>query len=143
MILWFEDRWAWMLTFCDRCFWINLPFGAVSIAVVFFFFSNPPRRYANMTVKEKIRQIDIAGAFLLICAIVCLLLALQWGGSTYPWSNSKVWGCLLGFGLIIICFIVLQFVLGDRATMPPRVLKQRTVAACAMFSTFLAMALYA
>lgn len=96
-----------------------------------------------MTFREKVRQIDIAGAFFLICAIVCLLLALQWGGSVYPWSNSKVWGNILGFGLLIIVFVALQFYLGDRATMPPRILKQRTVAACAIFSTFLAMALYA
>ena len=114
-----------------------------AIATVFFFFRNPPRPYADMTVKDKIKQIDIAGAVILICAIVCLLLALQWGGTTYPWSDSRVWGCLLGFGLILIVFVGLQFYLGDRATMPPRVLgKQRTVAACALFSAFLAMALY-
>ncbi|EGP91874.1 unnamed protein product [Zymoseptoria tritici ST99CH_3D1] len=134
----FTDNLTWRW-----CFWINLPFGGISIAVVFFFFSNPPRRYTHMTFREKVRQIDIAGAFFLICAIVCLLLALQWGGSVYPWSNSKVWGNILGFGLLIIVFVALQFYLGDRATMPPRILKQRTVAACAIFSTFLAMALYA
>jgi hypothetical protein len=121
---------------------VHRPFGAISIAVVFFFFSNPPRRHTDMTVREKIRQIDIAGAFFLICAIVCLLLALQWGGSVYPWSDSRVWGNLLGFGLLLIVFVSLQFYLQDRATMPPRILKQRTVAACAIFSTFLAMALY-
>lgn len=96
-----------------------------------------------MTFKEKIRQIDLLGAFLLICAIVCLLLALQWGGTTYPWSNSKVWGCLLGFGLIISIFIALQIKLGDRATLPPRILvKQRTVLSSAAYSTFLAMGMY-
>ena len=96
-----------------------------------------------MTVKEKIKQIDILGAFFLICAITCLLLALQWGGSQKPWSDSKVWGCLLGFGLLILVFIGLQFYLKDRATMPPRILLgQRTVGACALFSAFLAMALY-
>lgn len=96
-----------------------------------------------MTFKEKIRQIDLLGAFLLICAVVCLLLALQWGGTTYPWSNSKVWGCLLGFGLIISIFIALQIKLGDRATLPPRILvKQRTVLSSAAYSTFLAMGMY-
>jgi hypothetical protein len=58
-------------------------------------------------------------------------------------SNSKVWGCLLGFGLIISIFTGLQFYLQERATIPPRILlKNRTVAACAAFSAFLAMALY-
>ncbi|CAD0016253.1 unnamed protein product [Aureobasidium pullulans] len=106
-------------------------------------FTDHERRHTNMTFKEKIRQIDLLGAFLLICAIVCLLLALQWGGTTYPWSNSKVWGCLLGFGLIISIFIALQIKLGDRATLPPRILvKQRTVLSSAAYSTFLAMGMY-
>ncbi|CAD0107304.1 unnamed protein product [Aureobasidium uvarum] len=128
--------WRW-------CFWINLPFGGIGLVAVFFFFENPERRHTNMTTKEKIKQIDLLGAFLLICAIVCLLLALQWGGTKYPWSNSKVWGCLLGFGLLISVFIALQIKLGDRATLPPRILvKNRTVLVSALYSTFFAMGLY-
>lgn len=114
-----------------------------------------------MSFKQKLAQIDLFGAFLLICGIVCLLLALQWGGSTYPWHNSKVWGCILGFGLIIVCFIAWQFKLGDRyllpvveslfritdwlqrATIPPRIISQRTIASSAAFSSFLAMGVYA
>jgi hypothetical protein len=83
------------------------------------------------------------GAFFLICAIVCLLLALQWGGTTYPWSDSKVWGCILGFGLLISLFTAVQLWKGDTATLPPRImLRQRTVFVCAFFSAFLAMGLY-
>lgn len=128
--------WRW-------CFWINLPFGGIALLTVFFFFKNPERAHTGMTFKEKIKQIDLGGAFLLICGIVSLLLALQWGGTTYPWHNSKVWGCILGFGLIIACFIALQFKLGARATIPPHILTQRTIAASATFTTFLAMGLYA
>ncbi|KAH0413975.1 putative major facilitator superfamily transporter, partial [Aureobasidium melanogenum] len=128
--------WRW-------CFWINLPFGGIGLVTVFFFFENPKRRHANMTFKEKIRQIDLLGALLLICAIVCLLLALQWGGTTYPWSDSKVWGCLLGFGLLISIFIALQIKIGDRATLPPRILvKNRTVLVSALYAAFFAMGLY-
>jgi len=125
-------------------FYINLPIGSIAITAVFFFFHNPERPHNKMTTREKIAQIDLLGAFFLICAIVCLLLALQWGGTTYAWSNSKVWGCLLGFGLLIIVFTALQLYKGDKATLPPRImLRQRTVFACAFFSTFLAMSLYA
>ncbi len=96
-----------------------------------------------MTVREKIKQIDILGAFFLICAIVCLLLALQWGGTVCAWSDSEVVGCLVGFGLLISIFIGIQIWAGDRATMPPRIIcGQRTVGACALFSTFLAMGIY-
>lgn len=133
----FTDRlpWRW-------CFWINLFFGALSLAVVFFFFTNPERQYNHLSVKERLKNIDIAGAIFLICAIVCLLLALQWGGFTYPWKNSKVWGTLLGFGLLITVFIVIQVYQKDQATIPIRVFKQQTVLVSCIFSGLLSMALY-
>lgn len=132
------DRASWRW-----CFWINLPFGGIALLTVYFFFKNPERKQNTLTTREKIAQIDILGAFFLICAIVCLLLALQWGGTVYPWTDSRVYGCLIGFGLIIAVFLILQFKLGDRATIPPRILlKQRTVFASSWFSCFIAMALY-
>jgi hypothetical protein len=124
------------------CFWINLPFGGLSLAVVFFFFKNPERKYSHLPVRERLAHIDMAGAVFLICAIISLLLALQWGSFTYPWSNSKVWGTLLGFGLIIIVFVVIQFYQGDRATIPVRDFKQRTILVSCVFSALLSMALY-
>lgn len=121
---------------------INLPFGAVALATVFFFFKTPERRLNNLTTKQKILNIDLLGAVFLICAIVCLLLALQWGGTTYSWSSSKVWGCLVGFGLLISVFTIQQFRRGDRATIPPRIFGQRTVLYSCLYSCFLSMGLY-
>ena len=114
----------------------------MALLAVGLFFNPPPRKSTGMSLKTKILEIDLMGAGFLICAIVCLLLALQWGGSTYPWRNSKVWGCLLGFGLLIIIFIFLQFRRGDRATIPPRIFGQRTVLCSSLFSCFMSMGLY-
>jgi MFS family permease len=133
----FTDRLSWRW-----CFWINLPFGGISLLVVFFFFSNPERKYSHIPIKERLKHIDMAGAVFLICAIVSLLLALQWGGFTYAWSNSKVWGTLLGFGLILGVFIAIQIYQKDRATIPVRVFKQRTILVSCVFSALLSMALY-
>ncbi|KAF2204866.1 MFS general substrate transporter [Delitschia confertaspora ATCC 74209] len=130
-----KASWRW-------CFWINLPFGAVSLIVVFFFFTNPERQYSHMPFKQRLKEVDLIGAVFLICGIVCLLLALQWGGQTYPWGNSKIWGNLLGFGLIIAVFIGIQIYQKDRATIPVRVFTQRTVLVSCLFSAFLSMALY-
>ncbi|KAG9247318.1 major facilitator superfamily domain-containing protein [Calycina marina] len=127
--------WRW-------CFWINLPFGAISLVAVYFFFKPPARKQTNMTIKQKILEIDLLGALFLVTAIVCLLLALQWGGTTYAWKDSKIWGLFLGFGLLIAIFVGLQFRRGDRATIPPRILKQRTVLTACLYSCFLSMALY-
>lgn len=133
----FTDKLSWRW-----CFWINLPFGGISLAVVFFFFSNPERKYSHLPVRERLAHIDMAGAVFLICAIVSLLLALQWGGFTYTWGNSKVWGTLLSFGLLITVFIAIQFYQKDRATIPPRVFKQRTIWVSCVFSALLSMGLY-
>lgn len=67
---------------------------------------------------QKIARIDIAGAFLLIVAFTCLLLAMQWGGTTYAWTDSRVWGCLLGFALIIGAFIAVQVQLKEWLILP-------------------------
>lgn len=131
------DRASWRW-----CFWINLPFGFVSFVVVFFFFSNPARQYSHLSLRQRMKQIDVTGAMFLICAIVCLLLALQWGGQVYAWKDSKVWGNILGFGLIIIVFFSIQIWKKERATIPLRLLKQQTVAVCCIFTAFQSMALF-
>ncbi|KAE8549500.1 hypothetical protein EYB25_008022 [Talaromyces marneffei] len=127
--------WRW-------CFWINLPIGGLTVATVVIFFSSPAKQTPKQSLVQKLRGLDAAGAVLLISAIICLLLALQWGGTTYSWSDSKVFGCLIGFGLLLIAFSVLQVYLGDHGTLPPRILKQRTVWSVCWFEFVLGLGLY-
>ena len=70
-----------------------------------------------------------------------LLLALQWGGITYAWSESRIVGLLVGSGLISIVFITWQLYRGNEALLPPRVVSQRTVAASFWMSFFLSGAM--
>jgi MFS transporter, DHA2 family, glioxin efflux transporter len=78
-------------------------------------------------MKEKILQMDLPGAFLLMGAFVCLILALQWGGVTKPWSDGSVIGVLVAFGVILIIFVVFEWWQDERALIVPRLLKQRTI----------------
>ncbi|OJJ44953.1 hypothetical protein ASPZODRAFT_153281 [Penicilliopsis zonata CBS 506.65] len=122
--------WRW-------CFYINLPIGAISIAVVLFVLKLPSKNeFSGTSVLNRIKQLDLIGAALLIPAVVCLLLALQWGGNKYPWNNSRIIGLFIGFGLLTIIFAYSQIKLGERATLPPRILKQRSVAASLTFGLF-------
>ncbi|QIX01703.1 hypothetical protein AMS68_007220 [Peltaster fructicola] len=128
--------WRW-------CFWINLPFGTVSFVAICVFFKNPRLKNACKPLKQKIKEMDLVGSALFIGAIVCLLLALQWGGITYPWSEPKVMGCLIAFAIMFVLFLGIQYKLGDAAVMPPRVLVgNRTVATSAIFTMLFAMAMY-
>jgi hypothetical protein len=71
-------------------------------------------KYASYTLKEKLKGLDLFGGFILICGTTCLLLALQWGGTSYSWGNSRVWGCLIGFGISAFIFIIWQIRAKDR-----------------------------
>ena len=69
-------------------------------------------------------------------AVICLMLALQWGGTEYAWNSSRIIGLFVGFGVMILIFIFIQWKRGDKATLPLSVLKQRTVASAGLFMFF-------
>lgn len=85
---------------------------------------------------------DGLGAITLISAVTCLLLALQWGGHTIPWSSSRIIGLFVGFSCLTIVFGLLQWKLGEKATIPLRILKQRSVLMGCLFIAFLDMTAY-
>ncbi|KAI0912809.1 MFS general substrate transporter [Ustulina deusta] len=132
------DRLSWRW-----CFWINLPIGGVAFIAVLFVFRLPKRARSSLSVKERLRKLDFLGAFFLVPGVVSLLLALNWGGIDYPWSDSRVWGTLLGFGLITAVFIGTQLHRGEDATIPPRVVARREVFTSVLFQAIFTMGLYA
>lgn len=73
--------WRW-------CFYINLPLGAVAMPIIFFCLDVPDRETTRQPVKKKLLQLDVIGTTLIVPGIICLLLALQWGGATYAVSSS-------------------------------------------------------
>ncbi|KAJ7499973.1 DHA14-like major facilitator [Mycena latifolia] len=127
----FTDKVSWRW-----CFYINLPIGAVTLVVITIFFKAPgaKRKAESMSLMDRIQQFDPLGTIIFIPAIVCLLLALQWGGSKYPWSNGRIIGLFVVFGVLIAGFIAVQIWKQDLATVPPRILKQRSIMAAAWFS---------
>ena len=58
---------------------------------------------------------DPLGSFTIMAAVICFLLALQWGGVTKPWSDPSVIGTFFGFGLLLIIFGLVEWFKGDRA----------------------------
>ena len=96
-----------------------LAIGFLAFLIIAFWLKPPDPTELNktLTVKEKIKRIDVLGTFLLLTAFVCFFLAAQWGGTTYAWTNSRVIGCIVGFVLLIAAFAYLQVLLGDRQVM--------------------------
>ena len=71
--------WRW-------CFYINLPLGGAAMVLVFFLLHIPDRKETRQPLGAKLAQLDAAGTAVLVPGVVCLLLALQWGGSQYSVS---------------------------------------------------------
>jgi hypothetical protein len=114
-----------------------LPFGAVSILGIIFSLQNPNRPDNGRSFKARVADIDYIGPLLFIPAISCLLLALQFGGTTNTWTSPKVWALLAVFIAVFPIWIFSQFWLGERATIPPRIFFQRTVFFGSCYSFFL------
>ncbi|KAF7190997.1 MFS-type efflux pump MFS1 [Pseudocercospora fuligena] len=135
----FTDHVSWRW-----CFYINLPIGAVTLLFIGLFY-HPTKRakaLAGSTFKEKLDQFDLYGTLVFLPMIVCLLLALQWGGSKYEWSNGRIIGLFVTFGVLLIIFIGIQFWKQDNGTVPPRVIKYRTVWSAAWFGASLGAAFF-
>jgi len=113
------------------CFWINLrkletrryhrswadistAFGGIAASLFILGFRSPAMKPSTLTFKEKLIEMDITGTIFFVSSMTTLFLALQWGGTQYAWSNSKVWGLILGSGFLLIAFIALQIHLGER-----------------------------
>lgn len=127
-----KATWRW-------CFYLNLPLGVITILAVTLFF-HPPRKSLAMsatTFRDKVSQMDLVGTAVLIPGVVCLLVALQWGGTVYAWSDGKVIGVVVVFAAATVTFICIQLWKQDHGTVPPRIVKQRSVA-CSTCYVFLA-----
>ena len=124
--------WRW-------CFYINLPIGGAGAAIIFFTFVAPDAaKPTAASLKEKLLQMDPVGTFTIMAAVVCYLLALQWGGVTKPWTDSTVIGTLVGFVLLLIVFIINEYLMGERALLQGRLLKSRIIMVATLYVIFLA-----
>jgi EmrB/QacA subfamily drug resistance transporter len=90
---WITDNvsWRWV-------FYVNIPLAILAIVVLLATLPRIARQ------AEKIR-IDYLGAILIATTIVPFLLAMVWGGSTYPWTSGAILS-LFGLTLISLFFFV-------------------------------------
>lgn len=126
----FTDKatWRW-------CFFINLPIGAITIIAMIIFFKAPERAAVNnLSWNERIKEFDLQGTAVFLPAVISLLLALQWGGTKYEWSNWRIILLFVLFGVLTSLFIAIQFQKQERATIPPKMFAKRSMWSAAWFS---------
>lgn len=78
---------------------------------------------------------------LLTPGLILLLLALQWGGEHNAWASPRVLGTMVPGIVLLVCFAISQVLVGDDGTVPPRLIRQRNIAAASVASFGLGSAL--
>ncbi|RDW90940.1 hypothetical protein BP5796_02105 [Coleophoma crateriformis] len=117
------DRLGWRW-----CFWIALPLSFVTLVSLFFCLSDV-KPEVELTWAQRISELDLVGNVLFLPSLTCLFVALSWAGSKYAWNSPTDIGLLCTFGVLLGLFALDQYRKGDAATLPPRILRNRSVLA--------------
>ncbi|MEW2179632.1 MFS transporter [Streptomyces sp. NPDC005406] len=91
----FTDHASWRW-----CFYINVPFGLVTLAVITVVLKLP-----KPTVRPRL---DILGAALLAAASTCLVLLTSWGGTEYAWGSRTILGLAAGAVGTTLLFLAVE-----------------------------------
>ncbi|KAJ3245479.1 hypothetical protein HDU78_009232 [Chytriomyces hyalinus] len=95
----FSDKVSWRW-----CFYINLPFGALTIVTALLYLKFPA---PEGSMWEKLKRVDVYGIVILFITVICLLVPLQLGGSTWAWGSGQVIALLI---ITVLSFAVFVYV---------------------------------
>jgi hypothetical protein len=59
--------------------------------------------------------------------MIMFLLALEWGGTTYPWGSAKIIGLFCGSAGVCAIFIAWEYRRGDTAMIPLSMVRRQIV----------------
>ncbi|MGV9564547.1 MFS transporter [Streptomyces sp. NPDC003480] len=91
----FTDHLSWRW-----CFYINVPFGLVTLAVVTVVLRLPKPAAKG--------RLDVPGTLLLAAASTCLVLLTSWGGTEYAWGSRVILGLGAGAALAVALFLLAE-----------------------------------
>ncbi|MEU6688044.1 MFS transporter [Streptomyces sp. NPDC046832] len=91
----FTDHLSWRW-----CFYVNVPFGLVTLAVVAVALKLP--KPARRT------RLDVLGALLLTAASTCLVLLTSWGGTEHAWYSRVILALAAGALAATVLFLVTE-----------------------------------
>lgn len=119
--------------FCRWCFYVNLPIGAIVVACLICTLKLPKQEREPASLWRQVLRLDPLGTFFFVPSIVCLSLALQLGGSSFAWNSPRIIALLFVFALLLVAFCCVQYLRPETATVPVRIITQRTILAAAVF----------
>ncbi|KAG0283736.1 hypothetical protein BGZ96_011877 [Linnemannia gamsii] len=93
-----HSTWRW-------CFYMNLPLGVVAFGLIAKFLDIP---FERSDLGQKLKRVDYLGVTIVIAAVLCLLLPLAWGGTTYPWNSAVIIALLVVSVLLVIVLVFVE-----------------------------------
>lgn len=116
-------------------FFIMVPSSAACCIAVYFFVHNLQRpENASLEPKEKLRRLDLAGFFIYVPGMVCLILGLQWAGSEYAWGSWRIILLSTLFAVLAVAFLLVEHGAGMNSMLPLHLFRQRTFAASCLYT---------
>ena len=117
-------------------FYLNLPIGGITVFTLSFI-QIPDAKVTSKagprpTLNEKLDRLDLPGFALFAPAIAMLLLALEWGGSTYPWSSATIIGLFCGAGATFCVFLGWEHHRKETAMLPLSLFRNRVISCAAL-----------
>lgn len=105
---------------------------------MFWIWNIPKFSHEPVSFATHVKRLDPVGMLFLVPSIVSLLLALQLGGSVYPWSNPRIIVLFVLFGVLILAFAAVQIFMPETATVPARVITHRSIFCASIYTFFVA-----
>jgi EmrB/QacA subfamily drug resistance transporter len=107
-------------------FYMNLPFGVMALAMVGANFPRLGREGGNVSI-------DYPGVALLTSTLICLLLALAWGGDVYAWDSPEIVGLLCAGGVLFLALLVAES-RAQEPIVPLHLFQNRVFAVCSVLT---------
>ncbi|QFR98130.1 DHA2 family efflux MFS transporter permease subunit [Streptomyces tsukubensis] len=118
--------WRW-------CFYINVPFGLITLAVITVVLKLPRPR-----VKARL---DILGALLMASASTCLVLLTSWGGTEYAWDSRMIIGLAAGAVVSAALFLLAEHFAAE-PIIPLRLFRDSAFNVSGLIATVVGIALF-
>lgn len=124
------DSSTWRLAF-----WFIVPIAATTTLSTLFGMGDLRRsEHASLSRHQRLKRIDRAGFAINVPMTVCLVLALQWGGNVYHWSNWRIVLLIILAGVLLLAFLVIEHRNGPKSMLPLKTIMQRSVSLASLIT---------
>ncbi|KAI7887009.1 MFS general substrate transporter [Lichtheimia hyalospora FSU 10163] len=122
----FVDRLSWRWDF-----WFNVIVGSAAFLIDLVLLKETVD-LKGVSMREKLKRIDMLGTLLVIGFVCCLLLALSWG-KMYGWGSGHSIGPFVAAGVAFIVLAIVETRMAKEPVVPPELLLNPSVAIFYMY----------